>query len=210
MKEIKILTEKNINDYIEGILKNELDYSAITVFGLAALAGLKKNEICGLRWEDIDWQRKVINIKNIRDTDGLRKTTPRTTAFPDPLADILRLEKKQQEFLYGRNVKQDNFVYMMGCNIEKETLPDPLTISRTVKHAAVKVNNKRKFDGKEELPSFVLNDLRCTFIELCRTNVDKVELSCSTGDGSSDALAEVAGRKSINNFIKSIITVEIK
>lgn len=221
-KESVILKPEEINAYMESILLNEPDHAYITLFGLAALSGLKKDECCGLKWGNINWKKKTISVTHKRETledINVPLKNPRTAALPDPLADILRLARSQQEYYYERRVNEEEYVLMTDNNLEKGTLPNPAFVSKLLKFSTERVNRTRVALGKEALPKVLLWDLRATFITLCKDNVDYKELIYSTGHGFSNLDIEdlscifqfdTENRKSINDYIKSIITIEIK
>ena len=218
-RESVILTPEEINAYLDSIILNEVDWAYATIFGLAVLAGLRKDEICGLRWENILWKKKCIDLRKLRTTLEDETTplkNPRIAALPDPLASILKENRKQQE--YYKRVKEEDYVLLTDKNLEKETLPNPAFVSKLLRFSTDRVNNTRKSLGKKELPKVLLWDLRATFITLCKDKVDYKELLYSTGNGLTDLDSEdltclfkydSGNRKAINDFIGSIIKVNI-
>ena len=72
---------------------------------LAGRMGLRRGEICGLRWQDIDLDAKSLYICNTITQTGKQKaiekgpkseSSIRTLSIPDPLLALLRQEKERQ------------------------------------------------------------------------------------------------------------------
>lgn len=69
-----------------------------------ALVGLRRGEIAGLRWRDVDFEAKTITIANNRVSAGGRvvENDPKTLAsrrvlpLPDRIADVLRAARRKQ------------------------------------------------------------------------------------------------------------------
>lgn len=68
----------------------------------ALATGLRRGEICGLRWVDVDWERATVNVREnvVEDAGKLRVEAPKTagsrrTVYLAPYA--LKLLRKQQE-----------------------------------------------------------------------------------------------------------------
>lgn len=83
---------------------------------LALYAGLRVGEVCGLRWEDVDWRQGTIRIRRtvqrIQCRNGERKTalavgTPksvsssRTIVLPAFIMDMLRPYKNCKGYMFG-------------------------------------------------------------------------------------------------------------
>lgn len=82
---------------------------------LAGLLGLRREEIMGLTWEHVDFERKVIKIveartmagKDIIVKDPKTSTSMRTLYMPSEIEDILRREREKQ--LYYRRELGDSY-----------------------------------------------------------------------------------------------------
>ena len=73
---------------------------------LGIVLGLRRGEICGLRWSDIDWDRGVIHITNQRlrlDTGQVVDATPksRSSVRPIPVPDPLMARLRASRQLWG-------------------------------------------------------------------------------------------------------------
>jgi integrase len=73
---------------IRGIL-GELSEPARTVTMLAAITGMRRGELFGLKWEDLDFERRTIRIVRslVDQIEGLPKTE--TSRNPLPMSDDL-------------------------------------------------------------------------------------------------------------------------
>lgn len=73
---------------------------------LAGSLGMRREEICGLKWDCVDYQRKVLCIREARTAFGstiVQKETKtrssvRTLYIPDDLAHLLRAEQERQSW----------------------------------------------------------------------------------------------------------------
>jgi integrase len=74
---------------------------------IALLTGLRRGEILALRWSDIDWQRRLISVRQaiVQTKDGLKfkepktRTSKRTVSIGQTLIEVLKKHRTQQ----GRN-----------------------------------------------------------------------------------------------------------
>lgn len=202
---------EQINTFIDFVNKNDMECSSILIWGLACFTGLRTSEICGLKYKDLNWQKKVITIKRIRDTNSSnvsRLNKQRIVAFPEPLMDIIRRVKEEQEFITNERVKSDDFIYRRAVDVEKGVLPDPAYISRCIKRDIDKLNHQREQDGKEPMEHIIIEDMRHSFMQHCEGNVDEIEQKYSIAGGSSTK--DTGSRDSINKYIESVITINLK
>lgn len=74
---------------------------------LAITMGLRRGEICGLSWGDIDFERGIVDISHSYDTLGNLKETKtkagmRLLPLPENVAEALKEHKKAQKERYDR------------------------------------------------------------------------------------------------------------
>lgn len=102
-KEKQALSERDISLVMEHVGAEELKYQAIFYF--AALCGLRRQEILGLTWNDIDFKKSLFSIhRAATEVRGAGTTTKapkteksaRTLFLPVPLKEILIKCKKEQ------------------------------------------------------------------------------------------------------------------
>ena len=112
----------------------EDDKSSIVLVTLAALCGMRKGEILGVKWGDLDYDKNQIHVHNNRvqwPEGGYLEKLPKSakeryTCFPKIAQDLLEIPKKQQEMLLGRKITADDYVYRTPyCILHKETNPLP-------------------------------------------------------------------------------------
>lgn len=113
------VVKKQINRISDTEQKRLIDYlkanMSLSAFGilLSLCMGLRIGELCGLKWEDIDFQHKILHIRRtvqrITSANGNRKTkivitTPKSAtsfrdiAIPDFLMDYFRMFRDKADF----------------------------------------------------------------------------------------------------------------
>ena len=113
-KEMQILTEAQIQTFIETIKKDSLWYD---FFYLELMTGLREGEICALKWSDFDAAEGKLHISRTLHRDGTTgdpKTYggTRSITLPKSVADMLR-ERKQtakSEWIFPNPLKPENAV----------------------------------------------------------------------------------------------------
>lgn len=120
-KEKKILTETEMQLLMSALPNEELKFQAIFYF--AAMCSMRRQEIIGLKWSDIDFgastftiQRAATVLKGIGTTDKETKTekSTRTLPLPDILkALLLRLktEQNKQRYKLGNLWVDDDWIF---------------------------------------------------------------------------------------------------
>ena len=126
---------------------------------LAGSLGLRREEICGLKWECIDFQRQLLSIKEARTAFGatiLQKETKtrssvRTLYMPDDVARLLQTELTRQDRLFreGRLKEPSQFVVLDHKCLPYS--PNALSLAFT------------RFVRKNDLPRVTLHGLRHSF-----------------------------------------------
>lgn len=156
---MKVLSQAEVSKLIEGCKDTPL-YLPIL---LAITCGMRRGEILGLKWDNVDLQAKQIHIEdNLTQADGKPfMTDPKTTtgkrsvSVPDITISALKETKKmqaQQKLMLGSQYKDNGFVC---CWDNGEPFrPDYIT------HAFKKILAKLK------LPNVRFHDLRHTHATL--------------------------------------------
>ena len=147
---------RQLNTLIEG---NRLEI----VVKLAMYMGLRREEICGLKWANVDFDNRIITIKDARTMTGSQivdkktknETSTRCQSADDDLLEVLKMEKEKQkankEFLGNAYIDSD-FVVVMEDG--KPYRPNYLSELFT------------KFIDDNNLPKLTLHGLRHSFASL--------------------------------------------
>lgn len=85
---------------------------------ICAYLGLRRGELCGLRWSDVGLEHKTITIENTRTQAGKKEiekgtkaaSSTRTLYLPDTLCDMLKAAKEHQQACRAtyKNAYDDN------------------------------------------------------------------------------------------------------
>lgn len=182
----------------------EKDYAAFCLLAIPALAGLRRGELCGLQWKDIDFENKLIDVRQQRKQgkNGVEIKVPkngkdngknrferrqRYAALPDTLAALLLKVKEQQTTFLGVEPSPDDYVYRAKHNMARGELPTPGKVSVRFTQLQNRCNKVRKIKNLEPLPEIRLHDLRHTFISICiNGKVDQLQVSANCGHRNED------------------------
>ena len=100
LREARFYTPEDLNRLYETVEGSWLE----TVVKLAGCLGLRREEICGLRWENVDFQNRRIHIREARTAAGARvvqketknRSSTRTLYMTDDILEVLRRERSHQ------------------------------------------------------------------------------------------------------------------
>ena len=130
---------------------------------ICAYLGLRRGELCGLRWSDVDLGHQTITIENTRTQAGKKEiekgtktaSSTRTLYLPDTLCDMLKAAKEHQQACRAeyKNAYDDND-YVIVMEDGKPFRPNYLS------------ELFGKFLADNDLPKIVLHELRHTFASL--------------------------------------------
>lgn len=185
-------------------IRCEKDYSVFCLLAIPALSGLRRGELCGLKWKDINFDNKLIDVARQRmqagsgtiekvpkmgDDNGKNRFEKRQrySALPDVLADLLKLVKKQQTGIMGFEPNPEDYVYRTKMNMVKGDLPRPGKVSKRFAELLQRCNKVRQNNNLESLPIIRLHDLRHTFISICiNGGVSQLQVSANCGHRNED------------------------
>lgn len=149
-----------------------------TMFYVLIYGGLRRGEVCVLRWSDVDFSNGTIHIRRAvsHTHDGLVIKTPKTAAgnrtISLPAACFELLEKlKEMDKSLGIDLAQgqDGYVFKEAKKGNRFVPPQQLTVEFK---RIIKIHN-RKSAVAEQLPNIRLHDLRHTSATLLISqNVD--------------------------------------
>lgn len=127
----KSLTEDQVETVIKRLANEPEPVSAAVILGLCY--GLRRSEICGLRWEDVDFDDRVIRIRNtVTDYNGTRIEKEKTKTLKSR-RDLLMMESTivYLQSLYNKRLKQ-GMVSNKVCAYEDGREVKPAYITRHV------------------------------------------------------------------------------
>lgn len=126
---------------------------------LAGSLGMRREEICGLKWECVDFQRQILLIREARTAYGAtvvqketkNRSSVRTLFLPDDLARLLRMEQARQGDLLreGKLKQPSQFVVLNYQGVPYS--PNALSVAFT------------RFVRSNNLPRVTLHGLRHSF-----------------------------------------------
>lgn len=157
-KEIQVWTAEQLREF-DSLIKNHREYVA---FLLAYTTGMRKGEILGLRWKDVDLEARTISVVQTLESDGKTLAAGAKTVAGNRLISIddrtvAELKKRKivmsKEKLSAGAVYQDNDL-VIGTSFG--TPISPRNLLRTFE----------RFIKKSELPVLTIHDLRHTHASL--------------------------------------------
>ena len=158
-REAKFYTPEQLGILLDKAVGTRLE---LPVF-ICAYLGLRRGELCGLRWSDVDLEHQTITIENTRTQAGKKEiekgtktaSSTRTLYLPDTLCDMLKAAKEHQQACRAeyKNAYDDND-YVVVMEDGKPFRPNYLS------------ELFGKFLADNDLPKIVLHELRHTFASL--------------------------------------------
>lgn len=115
------LTENELNQLLDFAKQHEpiTNYTALLVL---AYTGMRKGELMGLQWKNIDFKYNTITIEHTRDRLGLRKPKTRNSyrtipVDPSVMEQLKRYKTwcKQLLLKHGKKIKADSIVFIDEC-----------------------------------------------------------------------------------------------
>ena len=158
-REAKFYTPEQLGILLDKAVGTRLE---LPVF-ICAYLGLRRGELCGLRWSDVDLEHKTITIENTRTQAGKKEiekgtktaSSTRTLYLPDTLCDMLKAAKEHRQARRAeyKNAYDDND-YVVVMEDGRPFRPNYLS------------ELFGKFLADNDLPKIVLHELRHTFASL--------------------------------------------
>ena len=158
-REAKFYTPEQLGILLDKAVGTRLE---LPVF-ICAYLGLRRGELCGLRWSDVDLEHQTITIENTRTQAGKKEiekgtktaSSTRTLYLPDTLCDMLKAAKEHQQACRAeyKNAYDDND-YVVVMEDGRPFRPNYLS------------ELFGKFLADNDPPKIVLHELRHTFASL--------------------------------------------
>jgi integrase len=185
-EEIEILTP----DQVEAVLGALKDHPLYAVVALALASGMRRGELLGLRWSDINLDRAVVRVeRSIEETrSGLRIKDPKTkrgrrniSLAADAVA-MLREHRKQQLELRLALGQGGQPALVFGTIEDEPRSPDNLS------------RDWRRVCDAKKLPRVQFHALRHTHVSsLIRAGVDILVISRRLGHAKANTTLDVYG-----------------
>ena len=184
-KDIKFYTSENLIKLLDLVVGNRLE---IIVY-IAILLGLRREEICGLQWSNVDFEKRIIAIRDAKtmagstiiNKDPKNKTSSRTLFITDELLAALKREKDKQEKnaeVLGEGYIQNDLVVKWEDG--REYRPNYISEVFT------------KFIKDNNLPPITLHGLRHSFVTLGNAGgATLFDLSKAAGHSTPDTTGRI-------------------
>lgn len=218
------LTVEQQRAFMEYIANHPIYYHWWPMFTVLLGTGCRIGEALGLRWQDLDYDRRTISINHSLsyyqkpDTNKsvLRISKPKTEAGirTIPMLDVV---KDAFEMLYEEQLENgfneteiDGMSGFIFCN-RFGTVPNPQTVNHTIKRIANSYNADEVVRAKKErrdpiiLPNFSCHHLRHTFCtRLCENETNLKVIQSIMGhrniETTMDIYAEATEEKKQESF----------
>ena len=191
-KEAKYLNDEQAKKFLDLLLQEE-DIRIKTALILALFTGVRRGELCGLSWKDIDEEERIINIskasqfqsgKGVVEVATKTRSSKRFIDVPKFVIEILKEYKKwwlERKILFGKDWEgKENrlFIQERGKPINPDTINFWL----------------EKFINKHNLPQITPHSLRHTFATLqIASGVDIRTIQSRTGHTQVSTLMNTYG-----------------
>lgn len=189
-------------------LENYQDYRITIPVYLAVYCGLRRGEICGLKWDAINFENETISIFQTRVQAGkkfiVKKTktieSNRTLKMELPVSNLLKqYQKYQQNLIKQFGSDYDNQGYIVTDKLGKPVRPTYIS------------DLYKAFLEKYNLRHIRFHDLRHTFISLAyQNNISLMDIAKAAGHASTKMAQQVyihLDANSTNNVMKTIANV---
>ena len=218
------LTIEQQRCFMEYIANHPIYYHWWPMFTILLGTGCRIGEALGLRWQDLDFEKRVININhslvyypaNGSNKCVLRVSLPKTDAGirTIPMLDIVKdafemLYEEQKENGFNET-EIDGMTGFIFCN-RFGSVPNPQTVNHTIKRIANNYNADEVVRAKKEhrdpiiLPNFSCHHLRHTFCtRLCENETNLKVIQSIMGhkniETTLDIYAEATEKKKQESF----------
>lgn len=218
------LTIEQQRCFMEYIANHPAYYHWWPMFTILLGTGCRIGEALGLRWQDLDFEKRVISINhslvyypaNGSNKCVLRVSLPKTDAGirTIPMLDIVKdafemLYEEQKENGFNET-EIDGITGFIFCN-RFGSVPNPQTVNHTIKRIASNYNADEMVQAKKEhrdpiiLPNFSCHHLRHTFCtRLCENETNLKVIQSIMGhkniETTMDVYAEATEKKKQESF----------
>lgn len=218
------LTVEQQRAFMDYIAKHPVYYHWWPLFTVLLGTGCRIGECLGLRWEDLDFEKRVVSVnhslvyyplegsKNSTMRVALPKTEAgiRTIPMLDVVKDAFEMEREEQTEAGANEQVIDGMSGFVFKNRFGD-VPNPQTVNRTIKRIVANYNAEEVLNAKKErrepiiLPNFSCHHLRHTFAtRLCEAESNLKVIQSVMGhrniETTMDIYAEATERKKQESF----------
>lgn len=218
------LTLEQQRAFMDYIANHPVYYHWWPLFTVLLGTGCRIGEAIGLRWDDLDFEKRTISINHslvyypVGDsrTSVLRVSKPKTDAgirtipMLDIVYDAFQMEREEQEETGANETEIDGMKGFVFVN-RNGTAPNPQAINRTIKRIISSYNAEEIIKAKKQrrepviLPDFSCHHLRHTFCtRLCENETNLKVIQSIMGHRSiettMDIYAEATEQKKQESF----------
>lgn len=222
----RALTIEEQRAFMDYMANHPVYYHWWPMFTILLGTGCRIGEAVGLRWEDVDFDKREISINHTLvyykhaddETSALRVSTPKTEAGTRtiPMLDVVfdafqMLYEEQKETGFNESVI-DGMSGFVFCD-RFRNVPNPSAVNRAIKRIVSSYNNEEILEAAKQkrdpliLPEFSCHQLRHTFCtRLCEneTNLKVIQSVMGHRDIATtmDIYAEATDTKKRESFEK--------
>jgi len=218
------LTVAQQRAFMNHIANHPVYYHWWPMFTVLLGTGCRIGEALGLRWEDLDYENRVININHSLvyypvgdDRSSVRHISKpkteagvRTIPMLDAVKDAFEMLEEEQKENGWNTVEIDGMTGFVFCN-RFGNVPNPQSVNRAIKRIIADYNTEEELAAKKEhrepiiLPDFSAHTLRHTFCtRLCEneTNLKIIQSVMGHKDiqTTMDIYAEATEEKKQESF----------
>lgn len=218
------LTVEQQRAFMDYMANHPVYYHWWPLFAVLLGTGGRIGEVLGLRWEDVDFERRLISINHSivyypvgeSRKSTLRVSKPKTDAgirtipMLDVVYEALQMEHDEQEESGFNETEIDGMKDFIFIN-RFGSVPNPQTVNRAIKRISSSYNAEEVINAKKErrkpviLPEFSCHHLRHTFCtRLCEHETNLKVIQAIMGhrniETTMDIYAEATDRKKQESF----------
>jgi integrase len=205
------LTVEQQRAFMDYMATHPIYYHWWPLFTVLLGTGTRIGECLGLRWEDLDFDKKLISINHSivyypeKKTKSaiMRVSLPKTEAgirtipMLDVVKDAFEIEKEEQAEKGGNTQVIDGMNGFVFCNRFGD-VPNPQTVNATIRRIRNSYNAEEVLNAKKEnrepviLPEFSCHHLRHTFAtRLCETETNLKVIQSVMGHASIETTMNI-------------------
>lgn len=219
--------------FMEHLANHPIYYHWWPLFTILLGTGCRIGEALGLRWDDLDYEKRTISINHSlvyyptgKDRSSVMHISKpkteagiRTIPMLDSVKDAFEMLYEEQKENGWNTVEIDGMTGFVFCN-RFGNVPNPQSVNRTIKRIAADYNANEVLNAKKEhrepvlLPDFSAHHLRHTFCtRLCEneTNLKVIQAVMGHKDiqTTMDIYAEATEEKKQESFERLAATMDV-